>query len=341
MRQGLNLSKEQLIKDSKIKHRVIIPLYIPHQNNYYADALAVFKMCLTSIKKTSYYELHISVISDGCCLEVNKELQDLFNQGNINELILEHENIGKLNAILKALRTVNEPYVTITDADILFLNSWDAEVFKVFNTFKKAAVVSPIPLFRKQLSYTSNIWVDYLFSKQLKFRPVKNPDALERFAKSIGWDSLERRFKDVIMTLKQDDVTAVISAAHCVATYKTSYLKHLPKENTKFKLGGDSEGKYLDQPPYQLDGYRLSTYDNYAYHVGNTIDPWLRKEYDNLHLVNQKSSFLDVNSITPKHKPFKIILQKLFIKALTKRSIYNFVLLRKGLTKKQLKQFWY
>ncbi|WP_417557633.1 hypothetical protein [Mesoflavibacter zeaxanthinifaciens] len=341
MRKGINTSKEQIIQASQEKHRIILPLYIPNETDYYTSAFEVFEMCITSLSTTSTYPYLLTVIADGCCTSVTKKLYDLHTNKIIDELIIENRNIGKLNAILKGLRTVTEPFVTIADADILFLNNWDVEVFKVFKMFKKAAVVSPIPIFRNQLSYTANIWLDYLFSSKLKFRSVKNPEALEQFAKSIGWSSLENRFKNVIVTLKEDDVITVISATHCVATYKTSYLRDLPKMSSMYKLGGDSERKYLDEPPYIKDGYRLSTYDNYAYHLGNSVEDWQRKVYTSLIPVTTKQDLPEIVMREPKMSVVRTFLKKIFLKLLTYKTIYNFLLLRKGLTRTQLKQFWY
>ncbi|PIA78010.1 hypothetical protein BFR04_07195 [Gaetbulibacter sp. 4G1] len=341
MRKGENLSKDQILVDSSINHRIIIPLYIPSETGYYEEAFSIFKMSLISLAKTTMYKNSVTVIADGCCDDVNDKLLSLYKSSQINELIIERTNIGKVNAILKALRTVTEPFVTITDADILFLNDWDKEVFNVFKVFKKAAVVSPIPVFRKQFSFTVNIWVDYLFSKKLKFRPVKNPEALERFAQSIGWNTLEHRFKDVIMTLKENDTTVVISAVHCVATYKTDYLKTIPKENSKYKLGGDSEGLYLDAPPFNLDGYRLSTYNNYAYHIGNKKESWLDLAFKSIEDTFIKSEIPMIFSKKPRKKSLKYFSEKILLKLIKNKRIYNYLLLKKGLSKAQLKTFWY
>jgi hypothetical protein len=341
MREGANVSKDVMLSAPTTKHRVIIPLYIPHTSGYYKDAFAIFEKTLHSVSSSSVYHNTITVISDGCAIEVNEKLFSLYKNNVIDELIIERQNIGKINAILKALRTVTEPYVTITDADILFLKDWDRAVFDVFKAFKKAAVVSPIPVFRKQFSYTANIWIDHLTSKALQFRPVKDPNALEKFAQSIGWDTLEPRFKDVIMTLKTADTTAVVSAVHCVATYKTAYLKSMPLEGTTYKLGGDSEGVYLDKPPFDLDGYRLSTYANYAYHMGNRIESWFEMKEDVTTVEEAKIEVPDIESKLPGKSKLKYVLEKLILLAITKRSVYNFLLLRKGLTKAQLKTFWY
>ena len=39
-------------------------------------------------------------------------------------------------------------------------------------------------------------------------------------------------------------------------------------------MGGDSE-RYLDTLPLEKDYWRLTTYDNYAFHMGNTIEDWM------------------------------------------------------------------
>jgi len=339
MRKGKNSSKEAVIKGSRVNHRVLIPLYIPFEEAYYLEAFSIFEMCLNSLHNVSIYELNITVISDGCCDAVNDKLYKLYQNNKINELIIENDNIGKLNAVLRGLRSVNEEFVTITDADILFLENWDKSVFQIFQTFKKAAVVSPIPVFRKQLSYTGNIWLDSLFSKKMRFKPVKNPEALERFAKSLGWQYVEDKYKDVIMTLEENNVTAVVSAAHCVATYKASYLKEIPKENTIYKLGGNTEGKYLDNPPYKKDGYRLSTYNNFAYHMGNTKESWLVAIFNAQKFIKDKIVLPKIEGSEPKNKPIKSIFIKLFLKSLKIESIYDYFLLKKGLDKEKLKGF--
>jgi hypothetical protein len=343
MRKGDNPSKNILLQSGESSHRVIMPLHIPNEEGYYKQAYKIFEMSIISLINTSAYKSKISVISDACCESVNSRLHKLFMENKIDELILEKHNIGKINSILKSLRTVNETFVTISDADVLFLDNWDEEVFTIFKKFPKAAVVSPTPVFRNHMNYTANIWIDNLFSKKLRFQEVKNPEALEKFAQSLGWNSLENRFKDVIATLESRDKStiAVVGATHFVATYKTAYLKEMPKENSNFKLGGTSEGLYLDQPPFKSDGYRLTTYDNFAYHMGNHLESWLSDEFKKLNEIESKK---DINFRVQKNtgKNFiKKIVEKIFLKFISRRSNYNYILRKKGLTKEQLKTFWY
>lgn len=341
MREGENVAKEKKIIKPDTDHRIIIPIHIPHENDYYKEAWHVFVMCLNSILKTSYYKNTITVISDGCTSNVNERLFEFYKEDKIQELIIEKNNIGKINAILKALRTSNESYITIADADILFKNNWDIAVFKIYDHFPKAAVVSPIPLWRRQFSYTANIWVDYYFSNKLRFIPVENPEDMQRFAQSIGWDTLEPRFKDVILALEHDHKQAVLGATHCVATYKKSYLQDLPETNSAFQLGGQSEGDYLDNPPYRKDGYRLSTTNNYAYHLGNKIEAWQVDYYNAIDEIMEKKPINTISIHKPRKNFFKKILEKALLFLIKNRSFYNQLLLRKGLEKEKLNQFWY
>lgn len=340
MRAGNNVSKEQLININASEHRIIIPLYIPHENGYYKESYSIFKLCLESLIKTANSFIKISVISNGSCDEVNEKLVKLYKKNIINELIIERDAIGKLNSILKALRTCEEPYITVSDADVLFDNNWEKEVIKIFENFPKAAAVSPIPVFRTQNHYTSNILFDYFFSKKLRFTKLKNPEALTLFAKSIGWSRLDEKWKDVIMTItSKNNIKAVVGCNHCVVTYKRAVFDVIPKENSKYKLGGDSEGEYLDKPPLYFDGYRLATENNYAFHMGNTTEVWMHDVFNKLKKEDKKVALFVYKPI--KKRLFKnFIKNKIFKKVISSPRFRKPFYLKKGLSKDQLKNFF-
>ena len=149
MRVGNNPNKDlkELSNKLSYKHRIIIPVYIPSEGGYFKEALKIFKTCIISILKTKSSHTAISVVNNGSCVEVENYLNTLFRSNKIQELI-HTENIGKINALLKVLRTVNEDLITITDADVLFLNGWQDNTVKVFNAFPKASVVGIVPQFQ-------------------------------------------------------------------------------------------------------------------------------------------------------------------------------------------------
>ena len=340
MRQGENKVRDKKLELEPCAHRVIIPLYIPNEKDYYKDAYAIFKMCLLSLTKTATSPLKISVVSNGSCDTVNKKLVDLTTEGYINELIIETEAIGKINSILKALRTANERLITITDGDVLFLNHWEQEVVNTFKAFPKAGMVSPVPIFRTHLRLTSTIWRRCLFSKRLQFRPVKNPEAMTRFANSIGWPWLDEKFKDVIVTLKAKNGTiAVIGNSHFVGTYKREVFKNLPTENSIYKLGGDSEHLYTDIPILKSGGFRLATYDNYAYHLGNKLEPWMTETFETISETPKNFEDFKTLKTLKRNRLDYVLSEKLFKKLFKFNAIKKAIYKRKGLNQEQLKHF--
>lgn len=338
MRKGYNPTKggKPVVKEP-CDHRVIIPLHIPHENDYFKDAYKIFELCLFSVLKTSNSRLKISIISNKCSQEVNERLIKLYDSHNIDELIIEREGIGKINSLLKALRTVEERLVTITDADVLFLDHWENEVVKVFKSFPKAGAVCPVPVYRKHLDLTANIWIKYLFSSRLKFKEVKDVDALENFAKSIGWTHLPEEFGDSIGTLEaKNNTIAVLGCSHFVATYKSEVFKTLPEDNSEFLIDGDSEFLYMDKPVTLSDGYRLSTYTNNAYHLGNIFEPWMQKQFDDL--KTQEQEFINYSGLKLlKKNMFKyFVINKVFKRAIKFKHLLRYVLRKKGLNKTQV-----
>lgn len=339
MRSSNNPSKEQILLKKNTLHRVIIPLFIPYEDSYYKDAWKIFNFCLNSLIKTSKTQLVVSVISNGCCESVNNRLYALFEKNLIDELIMEREPIGKINSILKVLRSVEEPLITITDADVLFLNGWEEAILNVFNSFPKAAAVCPTPVFRKHNNYTYNIWFDYLFSKKLKFTEVPNPEAMTKFANSIGWPWLDNKYKDVFLTLEANNgLKAMVGCSHFAATYKKEIFNDLPKNNSMYQLGGDSEGVYLDIPGLKYDGYRLSTVENYAYHMGNAYEDWFLEEFDKL--VNiPKNEIKTTYTKLRKNKLKYYIKSKLFKKLIGFKLFKIWFYKSKGLSNEQVSNF--
>lgn len=340
MRNGENPIRDKLIDNNDCFNRIIIPLYIPNEEGYYADAFQIFKLCLLSVKKTSSSSVKISVVSNGTCDAVNTELLNLFKEDLIDELIVEKQAIGKINSILRALRTAQERLITVTDADVLFDNGWEKAVLDVFKAFPNAGSVSPVPVFRTHLRLTSNIWFRYFFSDKLYFRPVKSPEGLTAFAKSIGWSWLDLKFKDVIGTLKSKNETiAVLGCSHFVVTYKREVFNQSPKENSVFQLGGNSEHNYLDEPVIKMGGYRLATYDNYAFHMGNTFEPWMNEVFENL--KEAEKLIIDYKSLQTlkENKLEYFFCEKIFKRLFAIKKIQTSILKYKGLTQEQIKNF--
>jgi hypothetical protein len=281
MRVGDNHSRDKIVKKTLNQHRVLIPLYIPNEIEYYTDAFKIFELCVQSIKKGAVGTTPITVIANGCSQEIHEKLLELVPQGWIDELFIETEQLGKINSIRKAIHASEEPFLTITDGDVLFLSNWDVSVAQVFSSFPKATAVAPVPIHKTFNQYVSNIWFDHLISNKIAFAKSKNPQALEKFVRSIGWPYLNEHQKLEILTLQAKDGTeAVVGCSHFCTTYRKEVFQFAPQEPTAYTLSGDSEKMYLDMPSIQANGYRLSTVANHAYHLGNVFESWMQEELD-------------------------------------------------------------
>lgn len=274
MRIGLNPHKDQPITDTTFLHQVILPVYIPHFEGYFERSFEVLKLSLQSLFQTIHVKTYITLVNNGSCEAIVLYLNQLFQEGKIHEVI-HTSNIGKVNAILKGLVGHNTELVTITDADVLFLPNWQSETIKVFRNIPKAGVVGIVPQFCNFKSNSENVLLANLFSKKIQFLPVKNKEALIHFYDSIGW-TRDYNPDYLQYTLGLDyskDFKVIIGSGHFVSTYKRAVFDEV-KTYIPFKLGGISES-YLDALPLTFDYWRLTTYDNFAYHIGNVPEEWM------------------------------------------------------------------
>jgi hypothetical protein len=284
MRIGNNPHKDKAIRQSDYLHQVVIPVYIPNQEGYFKDSLQILQLCLHSLLNTVHDKTFITVVNNGSCKLVIEYLDKVYQNGQIQELI-HTDNIGKLNSVLKGLAGNNIELVTIADADVLFLNNWQFETTKIFTALPKAGVVGIVPQFNMFKNKSGTIIFDNFFNKKLKFIPILSPEGLIRFYHSIGWDgTYNKDYLKYGLGLELNDVRVYVGSGHFVATYKKQMFQEM-KSYLHYKLGGDSEN-YLDTLPLQYDYWRVTTYDNYAYHMGNVIEDWMTKI---THVENRKT----------------------------------------------------
>jgi hypothetical protein len=188
-----------------------------------------------------------------------------------------------LNAILKGITGQQFPLITITDADVLFLNDWQKATYQIFETFPKAGAVSTTPSSKMIRYFTSNVLFKNIFSSQMRFTQVANPEAMKSFAESVGNPDLYNEYHlKKYLTLSKGTVKAVIGAGHFVATYRGSIFDKLEGRNSIYQLGGNSEVDILDESVVKKGYWRLSTEDNFTFHIGNTVEDWISKKMEGL-----------------------------------------------------------
>ncbi len=273
MRVGLNPHKEKTIEAPDFFHHVIVPVSIPANDNYFRDSLNVLKLCLTSLINTSHPKTYISVIDNGSTTEVASYIDSLLASMQIHE-VTHTGRIGKVNAILKGLTGHRFPLITISDADVLYMPGWQKAAYEIFDAFPKAGAVCTTPLSRRLRYQTSNIYFDLMFSPKLRFTAVKNPEPMMEFARSISNEKLLRPpHLQHNLTVSMNGIRAIVGAGHFSATYKGDIFKTIDVSVIDTFAGGSALSKSIDELVIRHGYWRLSTEENYTYHMGNSVEP--------------------------------------------------------------------
>ena len=130
----------------------------------------------------------------------------------------------------------------------------------------------------------------------------------------------------------------MVGSGHFVATYKKEIFKQVITY-IGYKLGGESE-KYLDEAALEYGLWRLTTNDNYAYHMGNVYEEWMT---DTLNSFENKC--VEVTSLTNRitikreNKIWYYFKNVLFIKLFNKRKYRRLFYKYKGMPKQMIKTY--
>jgi hypothetical protein len=302
MRKGENPSK----RDNKIRiqsnHRIILSVYIPNlDDQYFQHALEVFKLCIESVINTVHGKTRISIIINGCC----KEVEDLIfwykdNYSYVDQVFYTRENLGKINAIYSIVKSNLEPLITISDSDVLFLNGWQEETIKTFQSFPEAGMVSPVPSSKGYLYSTGSTLFYGLFRAKIGFRDVQDPESMDNFQKSVGSKLYDQIHLQKYLTVSNHVGEAVIGCGHFVATFRKEVFEKSPTKVCEFRVQGRSEEAYLDDPNDRSGYLRLATLGNFAFHMGNSPAQWMYAKLDKV----QKDTYSRIEEFElPEPKP--------------------------------------
>jgi hypothetical protein len=287
MRVGMNPQKQENTIQLQSYHRVVIVVYIPKMSGYYANVFEVMKLSLESITVTKNASCEITVVNNGSCVEVINYLNQIYSEDKINCLIHHRQNVGKMDALIGAARGAREEFVTLSDVDVLFVEGWQQAVEKIFNSIPDVGLVSPISS-KTEYTYSSFSTWSKIFLKKVKFKyePIpENFEAYNKFLESINWDQ-ETDPNAVWPVIEKNETKAIVGSNHQVLTIKRSLLfEFVPTLPSLTLVGNNSEYNYIDFPVDVANKMRLSTFNNFAFHMGNKVEDWMI-EIQNKNLLN-------------------------------------------------------
>tara|TARA_R100000935_G_scaffold50402_1_gene76267 strand:+ start:13791 stop:14774 length:984 start_codon:yes stop_codon:yes gene_type:complete len=283
MRKGVNPEKLKGLLNRKFLHRVIIPVYIPNSSeDYYKESIEVFDTCLNSLFNTINIDITaVTIINNSSPFFRVDEVIDYYkSKGLIEKYVSYNDNKGKVHAVINEARSSFEKFITVADADVLFMNGWEKAVFDIFSNYLKAGVVSPSPSPHLALYKNSSIFFNQYLKGKIRYGKIIDDEVCDLFLYGMGNADLFNRpkhnfsWKEKHYYLDQP-VKAVLGAGHFIATYRREILEFNSQfPEMKFKKG--YEEFYLDDPSDKLGLYRLSTFKTYAYHIGNKMDDFSR-----------------------------------------------------------------
>lgn len=320
MRIGSNPEKKKFKEITYRSHRVIIPVFIPNtEENYYKQAFDVFKTSIKSLTLTiNKKSTAITIINNNSNKKVSDYINCLLEQGEIDKHVRYTINYGKVYVVLAEAKASYEDYVTIADADVLYFNRWESQVFEIFNQVKNVGVVSPVPA--PHLTFYNNVSLFGSFVKRYKKGNVVDASSFDLFEKGINnleiFNSKKNNWKKSQYFIEKNNIKACVGCGHFVATYKRQLFDKISSPNPKYVFLDGDENEKIDTPIDKLGYYRLSTCKAYAYHLGNTIPTWLSAELGKL-TVSPEFKLNNSAEINEKHEFFYPI-RKLMFKFLVK-----------------------
>jgi hypothetical protein len=300
MRIGSNPEKDNKSILLENYHRVSVPVYIPNFEGYFEHSFDGFKLCIESLLKTVHTKTRITIYNNNCHPLVKEYIDFQYkNSVYIDQVFHSKENLGKINAVLAASKGNLEPLITITDADVLFQQRWQATIEDVFVNFPEAGMVSPVPSSKAVTNHTASTWFYGFFKGKLEFQKVLHPEAMRLFDLSLGNEKLMydpiHLENYLVLKNKNNSCEAVVGCGHFVATLKRDVFDLGSKEPAFIKIDGGVEQKYIDIPNDSLGYLRLATKGNFAYHIGNKTEPWMFEMVSNLSI--ETSNGIDSSKI--------------------------------------------
>lgn len=322
MRVGMNPQKQSKKILLKYRHRLIIVVFIPSLEGYYKNVLEVFKLCVESAIATTNSNCAITVVNNASCEAVAEFLESKLKVNTIDTVIHHKENIGKIDALIGAARASREPIITISDVDILFKHNWQSEIEKIFSTIPQVASVSPIPC-RNFKNYETSSTLINILKRKVKFgyeAIEENYEAHNKYLESFHWQQ-ETNKKAKWAVVEYNGQKAIVGSGHQILSMRRElFFSTIPKEPSLTLVGNASEYLYCDQPINLSGGMRLSTYHNYAYHMGNMVEDWMQEvQLENLNCLSKNENGFKITKL-PNFKPKK---QNMTLYKLKKRIVHR------------------
>ncbi len=252
--------------------------YIPSQEGYFRDSLAILKLTLNSLIRNTAEPFDMLVFDNGSCREIKSELTKLHQEGLIRWLVLSGENLGKTGAQNWIFSAMPNEWICYTDSDVLFRKGWIEASREIIKHFPSAGMVGAQPCFFDVLKGKGQAHLQLLSSSGYTLKSYKpDDDVIEEYCRGINaTQELATKYRACQLEIVQVDKNgfqAGLGASHMQFLVPSELAHHiLPLPH----LSGLSqeEDRQLDLRIDQTGRLHLSTLKPYVVHIGNVLDEW-------------------------------------------------------------------
>lgn len=273
MRTGQNPAKfleERASEPERIT--VAILTHIPHLEGYYSDSLDVLKASLSSLKKHTLIPYDLLVFDNASGVETQTYLQEIYQAGGIQYLMLSHENIGKGKAWDLIFAAAPGEIIAYSDSDVYFEQKWLQAALSLMESYPNVGMVTCRPMRTYPEGHTATVeWVE------------REPEAVLEKGNFLDWETF--REHDISLGQDEGDVRAryestsdlrveyhgemaFIGAAHWQFVALKKVLQEFLPLGIDRPLGDDRK---LDNALNQAGYLRLMTPEPLVRHMGNTL----------------------------------------------------------------------
>ncbi len=279
MRVGTNPHKKRPELEPYKRHRIIVPIYIGANHEYFREASETLKLCFRTLFATIDLEqVSVTVINNDSIPEVDQVLAPYIESGQIDRYIQNSTNRGKPDAVAAEIKACYEPFVTLTDCDVLFRHGWMRRLEEVFLAHRGVGAVSPFPAPNHQFYKCGTTWLTGLLNFRLRSGKYVSEQEIDSFLSSIGKapEHFPAQTKKMQFKLDSPACETLIGAGHFVVMFRTAAFQQF---HYTPKLAGASNGEQdIDAEPDNLGYLRLSTPGYHVYHLGNALEDWMPGE---------------------------------------------------------------
>jgi hypothetical protein len=274
MRQGQNPAKMGLPAYQPKRLGILLLVYIPNQDGFFAESLEIFRYQVASLHRNTPVEFNLFVFDNGSCAEVQEAMRAMQSEGLIDWLTLSSHNMGKAGALNWAIKAMPNELICYSDGDVYFRSGWFEKSLGILEAFPKVGMVTSQPCFFDSLDGKGQAHLALSESAIFELSDcLSNPDAAEEYVRSIG-DKLElhtRYSQHHWQVAKNKDVgvDAIVGASPFQFIGYKAMLEQITPLSNATAMKGDRQ---IFIRMEQLGFLQLSTREAFVYHMGNKLD---------------------------------------------------------------------